>query len=430
MLVTAGVGVPTSAMILGKSPDTERQSAPEENLKMREAVIVEALRTPIARGKAIKGALSAFHPAHLLAKVQEAVVERAGLDPAEVEQIIGGCVTQAGEQSNNIARNAWLSRGKGWHTGGTTIDTQCGSGQQANHLISALVKAGSIDVGIACGVEVMSHVGLGANVINGPGFFQPADWPWDSTPDQFRSAERIAKNRGITREDVDRFALASQQKAKRARDEGRFKREILPIDAPVLGDDGKPTGRTQLVEADQGIRETSLEALAQLKPVVDGGIHTAGNSSQISDGAAAILWMTAEKAQELGLRPRARILHDVVVGTDPYYLLDGPIDATQAHPQEDRHEALGHRPVRDQRGLRGGRALVGEGLRARHGPRERERRRDRARPSGRRDRHAADRHRAARARAPRARHRLHHHVLRLVGRHRHHHRAPVGPRRT
>jgi acetyl-CoA C-acetyltransferase len=297
---------------------------------MREAVIVEALRTPIARGKAVKGALSAFHPTQLLAKVQEAVVTRAGLDPAEVEQIIGGCVTQAGEQAGNVVRNAWLSRGKGWRTGGTTVDTQCGSGQQANHLVSALVKAGSIDVGIACGVEVMSHVGLGANVINGPGFFQPPDWPWDSTPDQFRSAERIAKNRGITREEVDRFGLASQQKAGRARDEGRFKQEILPIDAPVLGDDGKPSGKTQLVEEDQGIRDTSLEALAQLKPVVEGGIHTAGNSSQISDGAAAVLWMTAEKARALGLRPRARILADVVVGTDPYYLLDGPIDATQA----------------------------------------------------------------------------------------------------
>jgi len=297
---------------------------------MREAVIVEALRTPIARGKAIKGALSAFHPAHLLAKVQDAVVTRAGMDPADVEQIIGGCVTQAGEQAGNLARNAWLSRGKGWRTGGTTVDTQCGSGQQANHLVSALIQSGNIDAGIACGVEVMSHVGLGANVINGPGFFVPADWPWDSTPDQFRSAERIAKNRGITREDVDRFALASQQKAKRARDEGRFKQEILPIDAPVLGDDGKPSGRTQLVEEDQGIRDTSLEALAQLKPVVEGGIHTAGNSSQISDGAAAILWMTADKARALGLRPRARILQGVVVGTDPYYLLDGPIDATEA----------------------------------------------------------------------------------------------------
>ncbi len=296
---------------------------------MREAVIVEALRTPISRGKMIKGELSAFHPANLLARVQEAVVEKAGLDPTEVEQIIGGCVTQAGEQAGNVVRNAWLSRGKGYHTGGTTIDTQCGSGQQANHFVSALVKAGSIDVGIACGVEVMSHVGLGANVINGPGFFMPADWPWDSTPDQFSAAERIAKNRGITREDVDAFGLRSQTNAARARDDGRFKREILPIEARVLGDDGEPTGEHQLVDTDQGIRSSTLEGLAQLKPVVEGGIHTAGNSSQISDGAAAILWMTEEKAKALGLKPRARILHDVVVGADPYYLLDGPIDATE-----------------------------------------------------------------------------------------------------
>ena len=296
---------------------------------MREAVIIEALRTPIARGKMGKGDLSAFHPAQLLAKVQQALVDRAGIDPAVVEQVVGGCVTQAGEQSNNLARVAWLSRGKGWRTGGTTVDTQCGSGQQANHIVSAFVRAGSIDAGIACGVEVMSHVGLGANVIHGPGFFQPPDWPWDSTPDQFTSAERIAKNRGITREDVDAFGLASQQKAAAARDAGRFERETLPIEAPVLGDDGKPTGETRTVKADQGIRPSTLEALAQLKPVIAGGIHTPGSTSQISDGAAALLWMSKEKARELGLRPRARIVADVVVGTDPYYLLDGPIDATQ-----------------------------------------------------------------------------------------------------
>jgi acetyl-CoA C-acetyltransferase len=296
---------------------------------MREAVIVEAVRTPIARGKQGKGDLCAFHPAQLLGKVQDAVVERAGVDPARIEQVVGGCVTQAGEQSGNIARHAWLARNKGWRTGGTTVDTQCGSGQQANHIVSAFVRAGSIDMGIACGVEVMSHVGLGANVINGPGFFQPPDWPWDTTPDQFSSAERIASNRGITREEVDRLALASQEKAARARDEGRFEREILPIEVPEIGDDGAPTGRTRTVAADQGIRPSTLEGLADLKPVMEGGIHTAGNSSQISDGAAAVLWMTKEKAQEQGLRPRARILADVVVGTDPYYLLDGPIDATQ-----------------------------------------------------------------------------------------------------
>jgi acetyl-CoA C-acetyltransferase len=296
---------------------------------MREAVIVEALRTPIAKGKPGKGGLSGFHAVQLLAKIQDAVVEKAGIDPALVEQVVGGCVTQAGEQAGNLARNAWLSRGKGWATGGTTVDTQCGSGQQANHIVNAFIKAGSIDVGIACGVEQMSHVGLGANVMNGPGFFQPPDWPWDSTLDQFSAAERIAKNRGITREDVDRLGLRSQQNAARAREEGRFKREIQPIDAPVLGEDGQPTGETRLVEQDEGIRESTLEALAGLKPVIEGGIHTAGNSSQISDGSAAVLWMSAEKALELGLRPRARIISDVVVGTDPYYLLDGPIDATE-----------------------------------------------------------------------------------------------------
>jgi acetyl-CoA C-acetyltransferase len=175
----------------------------------------------------------------------------------------------------------------------------------------------------------MSHVGLGANVIHGPGYFQPPDWPWDTAPDQFTMAERIATNRGITRADVDAFALESQRRAKIARDEGRFKREILPIEAPVLGDDGQPTGETRLVEHDQGIRDSTAEGLAELKPIVEGGIHTAGNSSQISDGAAGVLYMTREEAERRGLRPRARILFDVLVGTDPYYLLDGPIDATE-----------------------------------------------------------------------------------------------------
>jgi acetyl-CoA C-acetyltransferase len=295
---------------------------------MPKAVIVEALRTPIARGRAPAGELSGLHAAQLLARTLDGIVERAGIDPTVVEQVIGGCVTQAGEQSNNITRVAWLSRGKGWRTGGTTIDTQCGSGQQANHLIRALIEAGSIDCGIACGIELMSHVGLGMNVMNGPGYFIPPDWPWDSSPEQFSSAERIAQRRGLTRADVDAFGLASQEKALRARDEGRFAREILPIDAPVLGEDGKPTGATRRVTQDQGIRPSTLESLARLKPVKEGGIHTAGNSSQISDGAAAVLWMSEAKALELGLRPRARVRQDVVVGSDPYYVLEGPIDAT------------------------------------------------------------------------------------------------------
>ncbi|MEB2345128.1 MAG: steroid 3-ketoacyl-CoA thiolase [Deltaproteobacteria bacterium] len=297
---------------------------------MREAVIVEALRTPIARGKMGKGDLSGLHSTQLLAKVQFALCEKAGIDPGDVEQVIGGCVTQAGEQSNNIARNAWLSAGKSFTAGATTVDTQCGSSQQANHLVRALVTAGSIDIGVACGIEMMSHVGLGANVIHGPGFFQTPNWPWDQAPSQFEAAERIAKNRGITREDVDRFALASQEKAAQAVAEGRFDREILPVEAPVLDDAGAPSGKTRVVTRDQGLRPTTLEGLAALAPVLPTGMHTAGNSSQISDGASGVLWMSAEKARALGLRPRARIVQDVVVGTDPYYLLDGPIDATEA----------------------------------------------------------------------------------------------------
>jgi acetyl-CoA C-acetyltransferase len=296
---------------------------------MNEAVIVEAIRTPIGRGKMGKGGLSGIHPATLLSRTYQAAIERAGLEAQDVEQVIAGCVTQAGEQAGNIGRHAWLTRGDGYTTGGTTIDTQCGSGQQANHLIDALVKIGSIDIGIAGGVEVMSHVGLGANVMNGPGFFLPEGYPWDQSPSQFDSAQRIADHRGITREDVDEFALSSQRKAAKARAEGRFKDEILPIDAPVLGADAAPTGETRTIDQDEGIRESTLEGLAALPAVSEGGIHTAGNSSQISDGAAAVLWMSADEAKKRGLKPRARIVQGVTVGADPYYLLDGPIDATQ-----------------------------------------------------------------------------------------------------
>ncbi|MEM9177233.1 MAG: steroid 3-ketoacyl-CoA thiolase [Myxococcota bacterium] len=301
---------------------------------MREAVIVEAVRSPIARGKMIKGDLSGMHTAHLFSRIQRAVVERAGIEPKDVEQIIGGCVTQAGEQSNNITRQSWLSEGDDWTCGGTTIDTQCGSGQQANSLINALVKGGSIDVGIGCGIEMMSHVGLGQNVINGPGYFMPENWPWDAPQTQFEMAQRIAENRGISREDADAFALSSQQKAAAAQAEGRFEREIVPVEAPVLGDDGQPTGDTVKVERDQGIRETSAEGLAALNPVLPDTIHTAGNSSQISDGSAAVLIMTKEKAEQYRLQPRARIVQDVLTGTDPYYGLDGPVDATRVMEQK------------------------------------------------------------------------------------------------
>lgn len=296
---------------------------------MPEAVIVEAVRTPIARGKQVVGELSGVHAVELLAMSYRGLLEKAGLDYTDIEQVISGCVTQAGEQSNNIARNAWLCMGESFSTGASSIDTQCGSAQAANHLVSALVAAGQISIGIAGGVESMSRVGLGANAYNGPGFFQPEGWPWDSTPDQFSSVERIVKNRGLTRQDVDEFAFESQRRAKIAWQEGRFDREVITVEAPILGEDGKPTGKLRTVTRDQGPRDTTMEALGALKPVIEGGIHTPGNSSQISDGSSAVLWMSADEARARGLKPRARIISGVVTGADPYYLLDGPVNATE-----------------------------------------------------------------------------------------------------
>ena len=295
---------------------------------MGKAVIVEALRTPIGRGRELVGQFNGFHATQLLGLLQQGIVERAGIQSSEVEQVIGGCVTQAGQQASNVTRTAWLNTAGDYTTGATTIDTQCGSGQQANNLIHALIEAGTIDVGLACGVELMSRVGLGANVLNGPGSSKPDNFPWDS-PNQFEAAERIASNRGISREKVDRWGLRSQEKASVARNEGRFENEILPINAPVLDSKGEVTGETLSVSTDQGNRDTNYESLASLNPVLEGGIHTAGNSSQISDGAAGLLWMDENRAKANGLKPRAKIVANVVVGTDPYYLLDGPVDATK-----------------------------------------------------------------------------------------------------
>ena len=295
---------------------------------MGKAVIVEALRTPIGRGRELVGQFNGFHATQLLGLLQQGIVERAGIQSSEVEQVIGGCVTQAGQQASNVTRTAWLNTAGDYTTGATTIDTQCGSGQQANNLIHALIEAGTIDVGLACGVELMSRVGLGANVLNGPGSSKPDNFPWDS-PNQFEAAERIASNRGISREEGDRWGLRSQEKASVARNEGRFENEILPINAPVLDSKGEVTGETLSVSTDQGIRDTNYESLASLNPVIEGGIHTAGNSSQISDGAAGLLWMDENRAKANGLKPRAKIVANVVVGTDPYYLLDGPVDATK-----------------------------------------------------------------------------------------------------
>jgi acetyl-CoA C-acetyltransferase len=290
---------------------------------MARPVIVEAVRSPIGKRN---GWLSGFHASELLGNVQVELVKRVGIDPGAVEQIVGGCVTQAGEQASNVTRTAWLGQSLPYETAATTIDCQCGSAQQANNFVASLISADAIEVGIACGIEAMSRVGLGANAINGPGKSKPADFPWDM-PDQFGAAERIATKYGITRADVDWLGLESQRKAAVAVAEGRFEREIVPIEAPVVGPEG-PTGERKLVNKDQGPRDTTAEGLAGLKPVLPDGMHTAGNSSQISDGAAAILWMAEDRARAEGFRPRARIVAQTLIGSDPYYHLDGPIAAT------------------------------------------------------------------------------------------------------
>lgn len=231
------------------------------------------------------------------------------------------------EQSNNVTRTAWLHTGLPEATACTSIDCACGSSQQAVHLVAGLIASGAVEAGIGCGVESMSRVFLGAALTPGNGSPVPDSWTVDM-PDQFTAAERIARNRGITRADADAFGLGSQQKAARAWAEGRFDRQIIEIQAPVIGPDG-PTGETAAVTRDQGLRDTTAEALAGLRPVVPDGVHTAGNSSQISDGAAAVLLMSRERAAREGLRPRARIVASAMVGSDPYYHLDGPIAATE-----------------------------------------------------------------------------------------------------
>jgi acetyl-CoA acyltransferase len=289
----------------------------------REVVIVEAVRTPVGRGHKEKGYYKDTHPSTLLAHAYSEVVSRAGIDPAEVEDLVGGCVQQFGEQSLNIARNAWLEAGFPIETPATTIDRQCGSAQQAINYAAAMIASGVHDVMIGGGVEHMGHISFGdaAKVMG--------DYGWAYSPEllerydlvnQGLSAEMIADKWDISREELDQFGARSQALALEATEEGRFEREIAPFS--VNGDTYK---------TDQGIRPgTTAEKLAELKPAFkEDGKITAGNSSQVSDGAAAVLLMTREKADELGLKPRARVLDQTGVGVDPVMMLTGPIPATE-----------------------------------------------------------------------------------------------------
>ena len=296
----------------------------------REVVIVEAVRTPVGRRN---GGLSTIHSVDLLANPLKAVIERSGIDPSEVGQVVGGCVSQIGMQSFNVARTAWLTAGLPLTVAATTIDTQCGSSQQATNMATSLVASGVVDVAVACGVEDMSQVPIGSNSARGMGLGSaiPKSYfgQYEFTS-QFEGAERIADKWGITRADADEFGLRSQQLAAQAWAEDRFATQLVEVDAPDVDGDRNPTGTTHRVVRDEGLRETSLEALGNLKAVGrENGVHTAGNSSQISDGAAAVLVMTREKASELGLTPKARIVDTCLVGVDPVLMLTGPIDATQ-----------------------------------------------------------------------------------------------------
>ena len=288
----------------------------------REVVIVEAVRTPVGRGHPEKGYYKDLHPSNLLAKTYSELIERSGIDPNEVGDVIAGCVDQWGEQSINIGRNAWLEAGLPQEVPATTLDRQCGSGQQAVNFAATLIASGVHDVAIGGGVEhmgknsfakageIMSEYGLA--------FSKELMERYDLIP-QGLSAEMIADQWEIPRSELDELGLRSQQNARQATDEGRFEREMIPFQ--VNGD---------TYVTDQGLRETTLEGLASLKPAFkEDGKITAGNSSQVSDGAAAVLLMAREKADELGLTPRARIYDITTVGVDPVIMLTGPIPATR-----------------------------------------------------------------------------------------------------
>src|ERR687892_682026 len=293
------------------------------NANGRDVVIVEAVRTPIGRGHPEKGYYKETHPNELLGKTYTEVIDRAGIDASEVEDVITGCVQQYGEQMFNVGRNAWLGAGLPIETPATTIDRQCGSAQQAVNFAAALIASGVHDVAIGGGVEHMGHIsfadGLAVQQEHGMAFTPELMERYNLVP-QGISAEMIADKWEIPRSELDEIGLRSHQLAAKATEEGRFEREIIPF--PVNGD---------TYVTDQGIRpDTSLEKLSELKPAFkEDGKITAGNSSQISDGAAAVLMMTREKAEALGLRPRARIVDQTTVGVDPVIMLTGPIPATK-----------------------------------------------------------------------------------------------------
>ena len=281
-------------------------------------VIVDAVRTPIGRRN---GGLSGCHSVDVLGTAQKALFDRTGVDPLEVGQVVGGCVGQVGMQSMNVTRTAWLTAGLPIDVPATTVDAQCGSSQQATNLAYALVASGTVDAAVGCGVELMSNVKFGATTPKDPDSGRPINrnyFEHFEFTTQFEGSERMADHWGLTREDCDAFGKRSQDLAARAWEEDRFGTQLVGVEAPVLDDEGTPTGETRTIARDEGLRETTLEGLAQLKPSGrPDGVHTAASSSQISDGAAAVVVMSKTKAEELGLTWIAEIgAHGVVAGPD------------------------------------------------------------------------------------------------------------------
>ena len=293
-------------------------------MNMREVVIVEAVRTPIGRRN---GKLKEIHPVVLGSLVLKEIIKRSGIEAAQVDDVVFGCVTQAGEQSLNIARSAWLTAGFPVTTPATTVDRQCGSSQQAIHFAANLIQSGVCDITIAGGVESMSRVPMGSNAMS-PGYPFPPELTelYDLVP-QGISAELIARKYGISRKQMDEFGVRSHKLAHEATLKGYFNSQIMPVEVSLNGN-----GHSEPFSSDEGIRaNASYEATSALQPAFNPEHSiTAGNSSQISDGAAAVLLMSLEKAKQLGLKPRARIRAQAVVGTDPVLMLEGPIPGTAA----------------------------------------------------------------------------------------------------
>ncbi len=299
---------------------------------MIEVVIAHAVRSAVGKKN---GTLAGTHPIDILGRVQMEALARAGVDPGAVGQVVGGCIDQVGAQAANITRTAWLSYGGPIEVAASTVDSQCGSSQHAVNLGCSLIASGAEDIVLACGVENMSMVPLGTNAIAGmkAGCGKPVNssyWKHHEYTSQFEGAERLATKYGITRDDTDAFGLRSQQLAATAWSEDRFGEQIVPIEAVVLDDEGNKTDKRNTFARDEIMRDTSLEVLAGLKPVArEDGVHTAGTSSQIADGAAALVLMSRAKADELGIEPLASIVQTALVGCDPVLMLEGPIPATE-----------------------------------------------------------------------------------------------------